>query len=155
MLIHQPLADLIILGFSCPVNANFCEIRKFVKTLSKPLRISSFCQNWHKHPSGNLSAGGIQLRPGGDELVGHIRVVRANDKAEAVVRHLVYRILERCVLGVVENEHRRDLRVDGYVENLAPVALYLVLLGLERNFNIVVREQVAVAEQHALIIYCG
>ena len=63
--------------------------------------------------------------------------------------------VSRGVLGVVENEHRRDLRVDGYVENLAPVALYLVLLGLERNFNIVMREQVAVAEQHALIIYCG
>ena len=92
---------------------------------------------------------------GGDELVGHIRVVRANDKAEAVVRHLVYRILERCVLGVVENEHRRDLRVDRYVEDLAPVAFYFVFLGLERHFDIVVCEQIAVAKQHALVIYCG
>ena len=92
----------------------------------------------------------------GDKLVGDIRVIRANDKAEAVVRHLVERLLERGVLGVVKDEHRRHLGVYGYVENLASVALDLVLVGLERNLDIVMREQVPIAEQHALIVYsCG
>ena len=92
----------------------------------------------------------------GNKLLGDVDIVGAHEHLDPVLLKHLEVFAEIPVNGVADNKHCRYALGDGEVDDLAAVVGVFLLYSLVRHLNIVMHEQVSVAEEHLLIVDpCG